>query len=332
MKFTEFFWDFDGTLFNSYPRMNRAMKNALKDAANVETDDETLAKLTKVTIGHAARVLAPEHEKTVMESFRLHLNDEGVDSMQPYEGAKRMLESVCAHGGRNYPYTHSGIITVKALKHYGMAHLFTDFITKETSKEKGFAVKPAPDALLYMLDKHNLDPAACVMVGDRDIDLLAGKNAGTSGALFDPDVYYAGYDTPSSYATFFDMMADLVWEQHPHDLHVGDMYAIQRMLQARHPEWGGLHSGRARNQLLWMIGEAGEVIDILKKCKLDDIENNPELRARFVEEMADVAMYMNEVCLCLGVTEEEFSQAYFKKHLYNMERDYKKANQDRYGC
>ena len=332
MKFTEFFWDFDGTLFNSYPRMNRAIKKALKDAANIETDDETLAKLTKVTIGHAARVLAPELEKEIMESFRLHLSDEGVEAMQPYEGAKRMLESVCEHGGRNYLYTHRSIITVEALKHYGMAHLFTDFITKETSKEHGFRVKPAPDALLYMLDKHSLDPAKCVMVGDRGIDLESGINAGMSGVMFDPEGYYVGYDAPYKYTTFFDMMADLVWEQNPQDLHISDMYAIQRALQARHPEWGGLHPARSRNQLLWMIGEAGEVIDILKKCKLDDIEHNPELRKRFVEEMVDVAMYMNEVCMCLGVTEEEFSQAYFQKHLYNMERDYKKANKDRYGC
>jgi len=332
MKFTHFFWDFDGTLFDSYPRMNRAMKKALKDVAGLEPDDETLAKLTKVTISHAARALAPDLETEVMVSFHIHLKDEGVESILPYAGTKRILESVCEHGGCNYLYTHSDSITVEALKHYGMAHLFTDFITKETSKEHGFKVKPAPDALLYMLDKHHLDPSSCVMVGDRDIDLLAGKNAGLAGAMFDPDGYYQGYDTPYYYESFFDMMADLVWEQKPHDLHISDMYAIQHALQQRHPEWGGLHPQRARNQLLWMLGEAGEVIDILKKTRIEDVKNNPELRARFVEEMVDVAMYMNEVCLCLGVTEEEFSQAYFQKHLYNMERDYKKANKERYGC
>ena len=114
---------------------------------------------------------------------------------------------------------------------------------------------------------------------------------------------------------------------------IGEMLDMQKALQEKYKDkWEALSPKVGRNQLLWMIGEAGEVIDIFKKTKLKDIENNPELRARFVEEMVDVAMYMNEVCLCMGVTEEEFSQAYFKKHLYNMERDYKKANKERYGC
>ncbi|MBR5231116.1 MAG: HAD-IA family hydrolase [Clostridia bacterium] len=326
MKFTEFFWDFDGTLFDTYPRINRAMMKALNDlGVNIET--EALAKLTKVTIGHAASVLLPGQEKEVMLRYREHIKEETIDSFIPYEGAFRMLKSVCEHGGRNYLYTHSGNYTIDVLKHLGADHLFADFITGSD----GFPSKPFPDALLSMMEKHSLDPLKCVMVGDRDIDLLAGKNAGISGIMFDPDGYYADFDTQYRYHTFFDMMADQVWEMNPADLHVSDMYTIQRALQQRHPEWGGLHPGRARDQLLWMIGEAGEVIDILKKCKLQDVQNNPELRARFVEEVVDVAMYMNEVCMCLGITPEEFSDAYFKKHLYNMNRDYRKANKERYG-
>ena len=328
MKFTEFFWDFDGTLFNTYPRMNRCMTNAFKDVG-VEVDQDELVKLTKITLGHAASVLSPGLEKEVMARFRHYYYEvEGVETIFPYPGAFRMLESVCEHGGRNYLYTHSANITIEALKRYGVDHLFTDFITKES----GFKVKPAPDALLFMLDKHKLDPAKCVMVGDRDIDLDAGKNAGIAGALFDPDGYYQSYDTPYSYGSFFDMMADMVWEQNAHDLHVSDMFTIQEALQAQHPEWGGLHPQRAHKQLLWMLGETGEVIDIFKKVKLDDIQENAEVRQRFIEEMVDVAMYFNEVLMCMGVSAEEFSRAYYEKHQYNLNRDYKKANKDRYGC
>ena len=327
MKFTEFFWDFDGTLFDTYPRINSAMMKALNELG-VQIEMEALARMTKVTVGHAASILLPGREKEVMQRYRAHYASMGIETFLPYEGAFRMLKSVCEHGGRNYLYTHSRSYTIDVLKYYGVDSLFADFITGDD----GFASKPAPDALLSMIDKRHLDPAKCIMMGDRDIDLLAGQNAGIAGCMFDPDGYYADFDAQYRYDTYFDMMAGLVWENKAEDLHVSDMYAIQHALQSRHPEWGGLHPGRAKDQLLWMIGEAGEVIDILKKCKLQDIESNPELRARFVEEMADVAMYMNEVCLCLGVTEEEFSQAYFQKHLYNMKRDYKKANKERYGC
>ena len=60
----------------------------------------------------------------------------------------------------------------------------------------GFPAKPAPDALNFLIQKHGLDRAQCVMLGDRDIDLDAGKNAGIACALFDPEGFYPDYDTP----------------------------------------------------------------------------------------------------------------------------------------
>lgn len=38
--------------------------------------------------------------------------------------------------------------------------------------------------------RNNAEPGECAMVGDRDIDILAGRNAGMRGVLFDPDGFY----------------------------------------------------------------------------------------------------------------------------------------------
>jgi phosphoglycolate phosphatase-like HAD superfamily hydrolase len=35
------------------------------------------------------------------------------------------------------------------------------------------------------LEKHGIDPKACAMVGDREIDVASGIAAGTDGILFD---------------------------------------------------------------------------------------------------------------------------------------------------
>ena len=69
----------------------------------------------------------------------------------------------------------------------------------------GYPLKPAPDALLAMMTRYGLQAADCVMVGDRDIDLDAGKNAGMAGILFDPDGFYPDYPTPWRYASMTDM-------------------------------------------------------------------------------------------------------------------------------
>ena len=81
---------------------------------------------------------------------------------------------------------------MKWLNHDGLSDLFSDAVTRLD----GFPAKPAPDALRYLIQKHRLDLSRCVMVGDRDIDLDAAKNAGIACALFDPDGFYDDYETP----------------------------------------------------------------------------------------------------------------------------------------
>ena len=102
---------------------------------------------------------------------------------------------------------------------------------------------------------------------------------------------------------------------------VGQMLEMQRALQARYADrWEPIGPSTGQNKLLWMIGEAGEVIDIIKKQGHDRIMEDPEVRARLVEEMADVLMYFGDVMLCYGITEEELRQAYTQKFERNMNR------------
>jgi len=326
MKFTDFFWDFDGTLFDTYPRINRAIQNSLKDLG-LDVPLETIEPLSKVSIPHAGRTLVPDRLEAFRALYHQHAEEEGFESMQPYAGAAEILRAVCARGGRNYLYTMRGHSALCALKHDGLAQYFTDFITGE----EGFPGKPAPDALLHLIDKHRLDAAACVMVGDRDIDLKSGFGAGMAGALFDPGHYYDQLDTPYRYETLFGMMADLVWDGRAEDLQISDMLALQRALQDMHPEWGGNIPQLGRRQLLWLVGELGEVIDVVKKVRPEQLTTPGLARSRLVEELADVAMYFHDVLSCYGISAAEFSQAYYDKMQRNLHRDYAGDNKKRYG-
>ncbi len=50
------------------------------------------------------------------------------------------------------------------------------------------------------------------------------------------------------------------------DFSVNEMLDMQRRLQDRYKDkWGELSPEIGKQQLLWMIGEIGEVIDIVKK-------------------------------------------------------------------
>ena len=64
----------------------------------------------------------------------------------------------------------------------------------------------------------------------------------------------------------------------------------------------------------------GEVIDIVKKHGGEKACTDPELRARLIEEMADVLMYYNDVLNCYGISAEELKAAYIEKFQRNMSR------------
>ena len=75
-----------------------------------------------------------------------------------------------------------------------------------------------------------------------------------------------------------------------------------------------------QNKILWMIGEIGEAIDVVKKNGWEEATQNPEHRKDLVEELADVLMYYNDVLLCYGITAEELKKAYTEKFQRNMTR------------
>ena len=327
MRFQHFFWDFDGTLFDTYPRINRAIQKALKDEG-YDVSLDVIVPLTKVSLGHLARELMPEKERELMQRYHEHAEEEGPETIQPYAGAKRLLQSICEHGGRNYLYTIRGLSAIEALKRCGLTQYFSDFVTSAD----GFPSKPAPDALLYLMEKHGLSPAECVMIGDRDIDLNSGLNAGMSCALFDPGHFYDAFDTPYRYQTLFDLMCDLVWENRAENLCVEDMLTLQKNLQALHPNWGAVNNPKkALTWLLWMVGEVGEVIDVAKKNSGDHLMQPGFARQRLVEELTDVAMYFNDVLNCYNISAEEFSDAYYTKMQHNLHRDYNAEHEQRYG-
>ncbi|MBQ6197420.1 MAG: nucleotide pyrophosphohydrolase [Lachnospiraceae bacterium] len=105
------------------------------------------------------------------------------------------------------------------------------------------------------------------------------------------------------------------------DFSINEMLQMQQTLQEKYNDiWKPICPERGKDQLLWMIGEIGEVIDIIKKHGSDAAGQDTELRAHLVEELTDVLMYYNDVLLCYGISAEELKKAYVGKFEKNMKR------------
>lgn len=105
------------------------------------------------------------------------------------------------------------------------------------------------------------------------------------------------------------------------DFSMQEMQEMQKALQDKYKQkWEPICAETGRNKLLWMVGEIGEVIDIIKKNGGTKASNDKEVRKNLIEEMVDVLMYYNDVMLCYGITPEELKHSYTEKFEKNMKR------------
>lgn len=74
------------------------------------------------------------------------------------------------------------------------------------------------------------------------------------------------------------------------DFTINEMQEMQKSLQEKYKDkWEPINPETGKNKLLWMIGEIGEVIDIVKKHGDEKASGDVELRKDLVEEIADAS-------------------------------------------
>ena len=107
------------------------------------------------------------------------------------------------------------------------------------------------------------------------------------------------------------------------DLSISQMMQMQRSLYVAHKSsWSPLEPGYGKDSILYMVEEIGEVISVVKKKGSQAVVTDVAVRQAFLEEMADVLMYFHDVLLRYQVSPEEISEAFLKKHNYDLSRDY----------
>ena len=167
-------WDFDGTLFDSYPGMVNAFLRALKKYGIEAKYDEVLklflnSEKTAVQY-YQNQFLLGEELTEVYQDEKSHID---LSNMLPFPYAKEVCQRIKEAGRYNYILTHRGSTTYDILRKNGMVELFTEIVTKDNQ----FARKPDPEAIYYLLDKYQIDLKEAMIVGDREIEILLGQKA-----------------------------------------------------------------------------------------------------------------------------------------------------------
>lgn len=173
-----FFWDFDGTLMDTYPAMTEALRQTAADRGISLPAEKALA-LLKISLSHGLNALGGD-TGALLADFRRYERELLPRMITPVPGIPQALASL---PGKHYLVTHRERNALDYLDAAGLKHFFTDSVTGND----GFPRKPAPDGLLHLMHKHGLNPEECIMIGDRPLDTAAGRNAGMLSCLLDAE-------------------------------------------------------------------------------------------------------------------------------------------------
>ena len=181
MKFKHIIWDYDGTLFDSYPIMANSFNDALKERGIVEPIS-TIISYMRVSMGDAGKHYEEKYQidDAFWERFAILNKKSEIENTKPFDGIVELCNTICEYGGKNYLLTHRGESAIYFMEKYGLLANFTELITSK----KNFPRKPSPDAILYLMNKYEFLHDESIIIGDRDLDILSGKNAGIHTCYF----------------------------------------------------------------------------------------------------------------------------------------------------
>jgi HAD superfamily hydrolase (TIGR01549 family) len=193
MTYKNYIWDFDGTLYDTYEVMTNAFLQALGEFKVFPPYEEAYQWMKKESVRYAAELyVGAEKKPSLIE--RYHEIEHTIQREPlPFEETRAVIEELSKRGAKNFILTHRDGTVSEFLAQDGLLDYFTEII----NAKDGFPAKPAPDSLNYIIEKHHLKKPESVMVGDRSLDILAGKNAGIDTILYDIDGFLG--EIPATY-------------------------------------------------------------------------------------------------------------------------------------
>lgn len=171
-----FIWDLDGTLLDSYQAILAGIEETYAQFDIPFDREEIHAFILTYSVKDLLARDAQKYGKDLAQLNQARANSlrEKNTAIQLMEGAREVLEWTVQEGIQNFIYTHKSDNAFQVLADLGVDHYFTEILTSDS----GFVRKPDPEALLYLIEKYDLDKSTTYYVGDRLLDVETALAAG----------------------------------------------------------------------------------------------------------------------------------------------------------
>ena len=173
-----FIWDLDGTLLDSYEAILAGIQETYEQF-NLSYDREEVRNfilrysVKDLLVRDADQYGLDSEELNRVRASSLKEKNTQIPLM---DGAREILEWTAEQGIQNFVYTHKSDNAFQVLADLGIAQHFTEILTSDS----GFARKPSPEAMLYLIDKYQLNKGTTYYIGDRLLDAETAIRAGIS--------------------------------------------------------------------------------------------------------------------------------------------------------
>ncbi|HEM6082763.1 TPA: HAD-IA family hydrolase [Streptococcus suis] len=171
-----FLWDLDGTLLDSYEAILAGIQETYEQYKLPFDREEVKQFILRYSVKD---LLVRDADKYGLNSDELNrvratsLKEKNTQ-IPLMAGAREILDWTAEKGIQNFVYTHKSDNAFQVLEDLGVRHHFTEILTSDS----GFARKPSPEALLFLIEKYGLDKEKTYYIGDRLLDVETAVNAG----------------------------------------------------------------------------------------------------------------------------------------------------------
>ena len=174
-------FDLDGTLVNTLTDLTVSLNYALNQLGFPALSEAEVSAI----VGHSVTYMCehavpPDHladAPRVLELYRAHYAAHSLDCSRPYEGMVEAVQRIKSAGVK--------VAVVSNKPHADAVRVMKNLYPKDTfslvlGRTQKFAIKPAPDALNFVMDFFSVKLEESVYVGDSDVDVETARNAGVA--------------------------------------------------------------------------------------------------------------------------------------------------------
>lgn len=175
-------WDLDGTLYDTYPALTAALLATLADWSHYP-EPELVMGLARASLTHCMTSLAATYQlprATIEQGFSNQYAQIPYHKQPLMPGAYALCSYIRSLRGKNVIVTHRPRqSTTELLDAHALRHLIVDCITVDDE----FPKKPDPTSMLVIMSRNGIACSEGLAIGDRALDIAAGKAAGLRTCL-----------------------------------------------------------------------------------------------------------------------------------------------------